>query len=216
VVDVNGGQNGGIHVAGWDRDEILVRARVVGSARTEDEAHELVDAVEIETGRVIQADTPVIRGNNWRRSNAWTSVSFEVFVPYRSNVALETHNGGVRIEDIAGDVSFDVLNGGVTLVNLAGFVEGETTNGGLDIILTGDQWTGQGMDVATTNGGVEIEVPDDYSARLETSTVNGRVRFDFPITVQGRLDRNISTTLGDGGPTIRARTTNGGVRVKRG
>jgi hypothetical protein len=35
------------------------------------------------------------------------------------------------------------------------------------------------------------------------------------VTVQGRLGRNVSTTLGDGGALVRAETVNGGVRVSR-
>ena len=59
-------------------------------------------------------------------------------------------------------------------------------------------------------------MPEDYSARLETRTVNGNVDIDFPVTVQGSIGRSISTTLGDGGPLVRAVTTNGQVRVSRG
>jgi hypothetical protein len=52
--------------------------------------------------------------------------------------------------------------------------------------------------------------------RLETGTVNGGIDIDFPVTVQGRLGREFSTTLGDGGALVRATTTNGQVRVSRG
>jgi hypothetical protein len=58
-------------------------------------------------------------------------------------------------------------------------------------------------------------VPTGYSAHLETGTTNGSLRFDFPITVQGQLNRRLSVDLGDGGPTIRVVTTNGGVTIKR-
>jgi hypothetical protein len=34
--------------------------------------------------------------------------------------------------------------------------------------------------------------------------------------VQGRIGREFETTLGDGGPLVRVKTTNGGVRVSRG
>ena len=41
------------------------------------------------------------------------------------------------------------------------------------------------------------------------------MRIDFPITVQGRIGRSLSTDLGNGGQTIRATTTNGGVEIRR-
>ena len=59
-----------------------------------------------------------------------------------------------------------------------------------------------------------LAIPDGYNAELETRTVNGGLRIDFPITVQGELTgRGISTTLGSGGPLVRVRTTNGGVKI---
>jgi len=60
-----------------------------------------------------------------------------------------------------------------------------------------------------------LSVPENYSARLETGTVNGHVSTDFPVTVQGRISKELSMDLGSGGPTVRAMTTNGGVRLKR-
>jgi hypothetical protein len=45
--------------------------------------------------------------------------------------------------------------------------------------------------------------------------VNGGIRIDSPVRVEGRIDRELSTDLGAGGPTVRAVTTNGGVQVKR-
>jgi DUF4097 and DUF4098 domain-containing protein YvlB len=75
------------------------------------------------------------------------------------------------------------------------------------------------LNVTTTNGGVSLNLPDNYSAHIETWTVNGNVQSDFPLNVQmtdrGRLPKQISLDLGSGGPTIRAVTTNGGVHLGR-
>ena len=60
-----------------------------------------------------------------------------------------------------------------------------------------------------------MTVPESYSAELETGTTNGRVNIDFPVTVQGRFDRRLNTTLGSGGAKVRAITTNGGVTIRR-
>ena len=60
-----------------------------------------------------------------------------------------------------------------------------------------------------------MTVPDNYNARLVAGTSNGSINVDFPITVQGRINRDIDTNLGSGGPTIRLRTSNGSVRVEK-
>lgn len=210
VVAIDGGRNGGIRVQGWDRNEIRVRVKVKATATTRSRAREIADAITIDTQGIIRANDFDTR----RRESM--SVSYDVFVPFSSDLDLETHNGGITIKDVAGDIRFSALNGGVSLSALAGDVRGKTTNGGLEVKLEGDSWRGAGLDVATTNGGVRIIIPDGYSANLESGTVNGQIDLDFPVTVQGRLNRHITTKLGEGEPAIRAVTTNGGVRIQRG
>jgi hypothetical protein len=209
VIAIDASPNGGIKIEGWDRNEILVRAKVQAQSRDEGGAREIANEVDVSLGRTIESDGPRTgRGENW-------SVSYRVYVPYDSNLDLESVNGGITINDVSGAMRFRTTNGGVHLSGLKGDVDGRTTNGGLNIELSGSEWEGAGLDVQTTNGGVKLYMPDDYNCRLETGTVNGSFRIDFPIMVQGRIDRRIEATLGGGGKTIRVTTTNGSVRISR-
>jgi len=62
---------------------------------------------------------------------------------------------------------------------------------------------------------VEVAIPATYNARLETGTVNGGMEIGFPVTVQGKINRRLTTQLGSGGPLVRVTTTNGGVTLRR-
>jgi DUF4097 and DUF4098 domain-containing protein YvlB len=128
---------------------------------------------------------------------------------------LEANNGGIVIADVQGTVNFNGVNGGVVLKRVGGNVHGATTNGGLVVELSGDRWNGESLDVETTNGGIVMSVPENYSAHLETRTVNGSLDIDFPVTVPGRITKELTVDLGSGGATVRAVTTNGGVKIKR-
>lgn len=209
VLRVDGHENGGIKIIGADRNDILVISKIDARASSAAEAKELADRIKIDIGDDIRADGPSTR---WRSS--W-SVSYEIYVPRKSNLDLNTNNGGISIENVDGRIEFEANNGGVSLVNLAGAVRGSTSNGGLEVELSGDKWSGDGLDVRTTNGGVQMLIPSNYSAQLETGTVNGGMNIGFPITVQGRLNRRLTTQLGSGGPLVRATTTNGGVELRR-
>jgi len=210
TITVDGRVNGGVAVKGWDRNEILMRARIQTTGPTDAEANELATQVRIETaGSKIFASGPP------NRTDYWWSVSYEVFVPRRSNLSLKTNNGGISIADVNGRLEFSALNGGVNLRRVGGTVRGGTTNGGLNVELSGARWDGEALDVKTTNGGVSIWIPENYSAHLETGTVNGRLSIDFPVTVQGDITRELAVNLGSGGATIRAMTTNGGIRIRR-
>jgi DUF4097 and DUF4098 domain-containing protein YvlB len=142
-------------------------------------------------------------------------VSYEIFVPHRTGLTLNTVNGGISIADVEGEIQFETTNGGVSLKRLAGNVKGLTKNGGLNIELMGNQWQGGELDTKTSNGGIVLTVPENYNARLETSTVNGSVRMDVPVMVTGKIGKQVAANLGNGGPVIRAVTTNGGIVVKR-
>jgi len=210
TIAIDGRQNGGVSVKGWDQNQVLVRARVQTGAPTADEAKSLAGQVRIETsGARIFASGPEGRKDyNW-------NVSYEVFVPRRADLSVETQNGGIAIADVNGRIDFTALNGGVVLKRVGGAVRGSTTNGGLVIELAGDRWDGESLDVSTTNGGVIMSVPENYSAHLQTGTVNGSVNVDFPVNVQGRLTKQVAFDLGSGGATVKAMTTNGGVHLKR-
>ncbi|MGK7313545.1 MAG: DUF4097 family beta strand repeat-containing protein [Candidatus Longimicrobiales bacterium M2_2A_002] len=207
-LEVDAAPNGGIDVRGWDRDEIRLIARVRAWSRDGD-PESLARSIEVRTDDVIEA-----RGERSRSRDGW-SVSFDLMVPRGTGLRLESSNGGIELDGLTGEVYARTTNGGISLVGGEGRVRGETTNGGLDIELTGDRWKGDGVDLRTTNGGVRIEVPADYSAELETGTVNGGMEIDFPVTVQGRINRTLRTELGDGGALVRAKTTNGGVVIRR-
>jgi DUF4097 and DUF4098 domain-containing protein YvlB len=209
-LSVDGRVNGGVTVIGENRNDVLIRALVEAHARTESRAEALGEEITIHTenGRVY-AEGPDTHGREW-----W-SVSFEVHVPARFDLDLRAHNGGLAVAGVTGMLRMETLNGGIHLDGVNGDVIAETTNGGLHVDLDGDSWQGKGLDATTTNGGVHLSLPRAYSAHLETGTVNGGVDIDFPVTVQGKIGRRITTDLGRGGATIRAITTNGGVVITR-
>jgi DUF4097 and DUF4098 domain-containing protein YvlB len=214
AITVDGKANGGISIKGWARHEILVRAKIETSAPTQAEADQLAQQVRIETAALnIHAEGPESRDNyGWH-------VSYEIFVPGRSDLSLRANNGGISVMDVTGRIQFQTTNGGVSLSRVGGAVSGNTTNGGVHVELSGARWEGESLDVRTTNGGVNLVMPDNYSAHLETGTTNGNVKSDFPLNVplneRGRMPKDISVDIGSGGPTIRAVTTNGGVHLSR-
>jgi DUF4097 and DUF4098 domain-containing protein YvlB len=208
-VSVDATPNGGVSVEAWDRSELRVRAKVHAWAEATTRARQIADAIQIKAGADIEADGPKTEDEE-----GW-SVSYRVMVPRDTDLDLASTNGGIMIAGVHGTLRFHTTNGGVHLERVAGDVEGRTTNGGLHVVLAGDRWDGKGLNVRTTNGGVKVSVPAGYSAHLEAATTNGGLKVDFPVTVQGRIDRSVSTDLGEGGSTIKVRTTNGGVTIAR-
>lgn len=211
ILNIDGGRNGGIRVIGENRTDVLIRACVQAWGSTEEAARAIVSGIRISTNGIIKADGP---GEGW-------SVSYEAHVPQNTNLKLTAHNGGISIKSVEGSLEFETTNGGVSLANVAGDVRGKTTNGGVTVSLTGNAWKGTGLDVATTNGGVNLTVPQGYAANIETGTVNGGFKSDIPelnVTTENvlggwRRSVEIRTAINGGGAPIRVTTRNGGVRI---
>ena len=205
------GHNGSATVKGWLRGDVLVRARVDAVAETQAEADLLASRVSVDSAagqvRSIGPDS---------LDNSWWSVSYEIFVPQATDLSVSTHNGGVAISDVRGQIRFDVHNGGVNLRRLAGDVGGETHNGEIEVELMGSLWEGRQLEVGTHNGGITLAMPSGYSAHLQAETSSGRIQSDFPVTVSGELrPRRLDTNIGSGGSLIHVTTHNGQVALKR-
>ena len=209
-LSVDPGMNGGVSIKGWDQPNVLIRSKVEASAVDESTAKVLSAQIHVDySGSVVTTNGP---SNN--RDQNW-SVSHEIFVPRNADLDLKTVNGGISISGVRGNIRFTAKNGGVSLKRVAGDVEGTTQNGGLAVELAGNHWDGNKLDVRTVNGGVNVSMPQNYSAHLETATTNGNLNVDFPMTVHGEIGKTLVTDIGSGGPTIHIETKNGGVNVKR-
>ncbi|MGQ0540371.1 MAG: DUF4097 family beta strand repeat-containing protein [Blastocatellia bacterium] len=216
TIRVDGAKNGGVSVRGEERSDVLVKACVQAWATSDEAARSAVSKIQISTSGVIKAANPDAE-NNW-------GVSYEVRVPRNSNLKLNAHNGGISVKSVDGTIEFETLNGGVNLYDVSGDVRGKTTNGGVNVTLFGSGWRGNGLDVETKNGGINLSIPESYAANIETGTVNGGYKSDIPslnITTENikgdgyvrSRSRTITTSLNGGGAPIRIITTNGGVRI---
>ncbi|HSD67661.1 MAG TPA: hypothetical protein VLF95_13225 [Vicinamibacteria bacterium] len=210
LLAVDARPNGGIQVLGGDRSDVRLRVKVVATGDSEAEAKAMAGEVQIETTGTVKATGPSRSGGHgW-----WASYRLEV--PRAAHLRLQADNGGLSLEDVAGDAELHTVNGGIHLEGGGGNVHGETVNGGVHLKLGGSEWRGEGLDLRTTNGGLHLVIPEGYNARLETGTVNGGVHSDFPVTTRGRwTGGRIDADLGHGGRLIRVETTNGGLHLQR-
>jgi hypothetical protein len=213
---VDPGKNGGVSVRGWLRKDISIRSRVDAWAGSVDVARALAGQVRVDAsaGKISTTGPDSLRDASW-------SVSYEIFVPQMTDLSTMSVNGGIDLSDIRGHIEFETKNGGVRLTRVAGDVKGETKNGGIQVELAGRTWEGGQLDAQTTNGGVTISLPENYSAHIRTETVNGAIQSDFPlsINVQGQIwpprPQNLDFNLGSGGPLIHVSTKNGGVQLRK-
>jgi len=208
---VDAGHNGGVSVKGWAQNQTLVRVRVEAWAPTDAEASLLAGQVHVETaGGILRATGPETRDNR-----GW-AVSWEVFAPHQTGLALSAHNGGINVSDIRGRLETKTHNGGVHITRVAGDVTGSSHNGGIHVEMATAEASQLNFD--THNGGIHLALPRNYSARVHAETNNGGINSDFPLPELRdgeRRRRNVDFNIGADGPAINVKTNNGGVSIKR-
>jgi hypothetical protein len=209
-LQIDGRANGSIHARGWDGDSVRVTARLQAWGGSTAEAESMLKQIRVTAeGRAVRAEGPSGMGGH----RADWSASYVVSVPRHFDLSLDANNGSLGVTGVEGRLDLETTNGSVWLASVAGDVRARTQNGSMNVELAGTSWQGSGLDAETHNGSVRMLIPDRYAAQLETGTVNGRIETDFPVTVQGRITRQLSIPLNGGGKTIRVHTQNGSVRL---
>jgi hypothetical protein len=209
-IRVEGSTTCGAIVHGRDERGRQVVARVETWAPTQREALEIArDVRAVCEGGALHAEGPEKEGRR-----GW-SVVFHIEAPRHTDLSVETVNGPVSVSNLEGHVDIRTGNGPVALDRMAGDVRVRVENGPLSVDLDGSRWVGAGLDAETRNGPVRLKVPADYSAELETGTVNGPLASDF--SAGGLRSRNQWTTvkLGSGGTHLRVVTTNGPASISQ-
>jgi DUF4097 and DUF4098 domain-containing protein YvlB len=145
-------------------------------------------------------------------------VIYTVQVPPGVHVDLRTTNGGVRLDNVGGEVRAASTNGGVRgrLADVS-VLDARTTNGGVELELTGTLARDGRVSLTSTNGGVRLAVPESTQGDLVARCTNGRVSVsDLPFEADGeQTRRRAAGRLNGGGARIDLQTTNGGVAIRR-
>jgi len=216
------GVNGGITATGSAGGDVEVTA--VKKGRRSDPTDVKVEVVEHAGGVTICAVYPsdaaaneCVPGKGGRmqvRDND-VGVEFRVKVPASVRFVGRTVNGGIEASGLKADAEAETVNGGVE-IDSTGTARAQTVNGGITARLGRADWDGT-LKLETVNGGIDVTMPDDLSADVRASTVNGDISTDFPLTVKGKIARRkLEGTIGSGGRLLEMKTVNGGIDLKKG
>jgi len=137
------------------------------------------------------------------------SVSYEIFVPQATDLAIQAHNGESYL-GCAGQIHFDGHNGGVRLKRLAGDVSGATVNGRRPGRVAGATWEG-----GNSKSVRAMEAYGRDAAQLLGSRTGRDVKRADPVGFSDRDGsrreaQEVGLNLGASGPLIHVATVNGG------
>lgn len=203
--------NGNVEITGWDRDEVQIDA--VKKARDQQRLDEA--SIEVETG----SDSVKIRTQypHNHTNNSPASVHYTLHVPQNTRLdRIILVNGGLTIEKVSGGVDASLVNGKARTANLAGEANISSVNGSVEVSYSSLNNVRE-IRLKSVNGSIELNLPGSPNADVKASTVNGSMKSDFPLTVQGSFaSHHLSGTLGSGGTHIELSNVNGSIHIGSG
>jgi DUF4097 and DUF4098 domain-containing protein YvlB len=134
------------------------------------------------------------------------------------DLRAHTGDGAIALDQVNGALDVDTGDGSITASGTFSSVRARSGDGHVTIHAdTASAATGD-WDIVTGDGSVTLEVPDGFSGELDAHTGDGRVRLQ-DITVSnatGELSKHtVRGTLGSGGHTVRLRTGDGSITLRR-
>ncbi|HEV3198421.1 MAG TPA: DUF4097 family beta strand repeat-containing protein [Bryobacteraceae bacterium] len=150
----------------------------------------------------------------------------------RGPLDAQSSNGPVELLNLDGDVVAHTSNGRIHAEHLNGTLEATTSNSGIHADISRAD---RPVRVETSNGPVDLTLPDGFNrdARVSTNnssitlhlpavvnahvvarTSNSSISTDFDVRMQGEFSKNhMDATIGSGGALLDLSTSNGNIRL---
>jgi len=205
--------NGAISVrAGSDS---VISALITKSCKGTSQSDAEVHLADITTGDSISGTTLYLWGKVPLPNTRSYNTKYEVTSPAATRLNLETTNGAVDLDSMAGAAVVVATNGAVTTTAHDGSIGVEATNGAIDCDVAALD-PAEAATLHSANGRVTIFLPADASVAFDIRTSNGIAR------VEGFSDPNYSLreashktgTIGTGAAMVTLRSENGNVVIQ--
>jgi len=225
---IDGTTRAGIRVRGWDGPGYSVQACKIAVAEDRAAAEGVLKEISVKqsSGR-FSASGPA--------TGKWT-VYYLVRTPRDADLDLETSNGPVSLDGVAGRIKVRAANGPVSIHECSGEIQARAANGPisfsgaggdvslaaqngpLSLRLSGSDWQGPKLEARTVNGPLSLHVPDAYRSgiRIETGP-------HAPLSCRAGICSGATSEVSGGqrslqlngaNPLVRLSTGNGPVAVR--
>lgn len=213
---------GSIEIKTHNNDSIEVFAEVEGSQ--EDNFDISFDVND--DGLEIVGRNDNSHGWNWNS----LKVKYQITVPKRFNLDLDTSGGSIEIEDITGEIKVRTSGGSISVGDVNGDISLHTSGGSIrteDVMGEIDAHTSGGSinvtfakqplkdaSLTTSGGSITARLPSNVAIDIDASTSGGRVKTEFDVSGKVKNQR-IRGKINGGGPEIELHTSGGSVRVEK-
>ena len=159
-------------------------------------------------------------------------VRIEIQVPAETALDLHSSDGHIHVDGTTAGARIDTSDGAIEVRNFSGNIRARTSDGHITVdgvvndvyLSSGDghiDFTarqGSTLDrswlIHTSDGRIDVKLPESFSADLYAHTGDGRITMDFPITTSGAIERSrIRGKLNGGGQLLEISTGDGSIHL---
>jgi hypothetical protein len=134
------------------------------------------------------------------------------------DVNAHTGDGSIRLDAVTGALSVDTGDGNVSAAGTFTSVRARSGDGSVQIAAQNGSTSASDWNISTGDGSVTLSLPDDFNADLDAHTGDGGIHMqNLELSnVTGALGRDsVRGRIGSGGRTVRVRTGDGSITLKR-
>jgi DUF4097 and DUF4098 domain-containing protein YvlB len=134
------------------------------------------------------------------------------------DVVAHSGDGSIRLEGVKGALNVDTGDGSIVAEGTFTTVRARSGDGSVRIAAEPGSASSGDWDISTGDGSVIVALPDGFDAEIDAHTGDGRIHMqDLTISnVTGEIAKNtVRGRLGAGGRTVRVRTGDGSITLKR-
>jgi nitrogen regulatory protein PII len=134
------------------------------------------------------------------------------------DLAAHTGDGSIALDRVSGRVSVDTGDGSVSVVGVMQALRARTGDGSIDVRAAAESRVAEDWDITTGDGGMTVELPARFDADVDARTGDGHISVEgLQVTLaEGQTGRDeLRGRLGAGGKTLRLRTGDGSIRLRR-
>ncbi len=182
--------SGRVRITGGSGDQVLIKA--VRRAR-----QDRLDDIKLEitqSGNTIEVDANHRLVE--RRNDNVVETDFEIQVPARTRLDINTFSAPVTVIGVNADQEIDGFSSSITV---------EST-----------EWNDHSLDINTFSGGVRLRLPATARGSIDFNTFSGSFESDLPVTLNNSSRRNFRGSLNGGGAgDFKLKTFSGDVSIRK-
>ena len=135
---------------------------------------------------------------------------------FKGAMDVESGDGHQDIDSVDGTLRARAGDGHIRVSGRFDGVELSTGDGRIDASVNPGSAMTSSWSIRTGDGSVTLRLPQNFAADVDLHTSDGHVDVDMPVAVEGRLgDKNIHGKINGGGNLLTVHTGDGSIRIEK-